>query len=523
MLWPVSIELAETSIALADVRADVVIHHGRESIEDQSAASTCQLTFYAVDNAFVSAFEVGQSLRVMVADGAAPFPRFTGRITDARLDVADLTVIAAGPWSVYRTFQVGDAAWPVEAWSARVVRIFAEAGLGSSRNLVANPGFETNTAGWDTGASWWLNPGATIARTTERAYEGAASARITCPGSSAQQGVRLIALPVEVGKTYRATIRIYSESGATALNFAVGSGGVTSVAVPVTAVPGQWVEAAISVTATASGSTQLAVYVPAAAAAAFLIDVCEVRDENGALELRADPSFDPQLAARDPVTAGPTTLGDYLDFLAPMVGALVADRPDGTIVVQAIGARTLASSVALDPADVAYAPIWVEQLPGGNIVTVRYTGDQSQRVTATEPASTALYGERPETIDTTFTDVAAANARASQRLGRAAFSHWEVPQAPILRGLDLQLGNPVVLEGLPAAAPFEPWTPVLEGWTDTITGPDWAMELALSDPLISGIALPWNSVPSTSDYRWNTIDPLTDWTEALTLEALTAD
>jgi len=373
VLWPTSVELAGTSIALADVRADVVIHHGRESIEDQSAASTCQLTFYAVDNAFVSDFEVGQSLRVMVADGAAPFPRFTGRITDARLDVADLLVIAAGPWSVYRTFDVGSVVWPVESWSARVTRLFTEAGIPDR------------------------------------------------------------------------------------------------------------------------------------------------------LELHSDPSFNPPLAARDPATAGATTLGDYLDFLAPMVGALVADRPDGTIVVQAIGARRLTSAVPLDPADVAYAPIWVAQLPGGNIVTVRYTGDQSQRVTASDNASISLYGERPETIDTAFTSSVDATTRANQRLGRAAFSHWEVPRAPILRGLALQLGSPVVLEGLPDAAPFEPWTPVLEGWTDTITGPDWTMELALSDPLISGIALPWNSVPSTAEYLWNTVDPLTDWTEALTLEALNAD
>lgn len=372
MLWPVSVELASVSIPLADVIADVVIHHGREGIEDEAAASTCQLTFYTVDTGFVDGFEVGQSLAVTVADdGGPPFPRFTGRITDARLDGADLLVIAAGPWSVYRTFVVGEVDWPVEAWSARVTRIFTEAGI------------------------------------------------------------------------------------------------------------------------------------------------------PDLLELYSDPQLDPDLAARTVETAEATTLGDYMAFLAPMVGALVADRPDGTILVQAVGARSLADAVALDPAAVV-PPVWTEELPQGNIVTVRYTGDQSESVTVTDATSVALYGERPETIDTSFVAAADATERANTRLGRAAFSHWEMPAVPVLQGLDLSLGGPVVLEGLPAPAPYEPWTPLLEGWSDTITGPEWTMELALSDPLISGIVLPWASVPATAEYRWNTVDVATDWTEALTLEALNA-
>lgn len=372
-LWPYTVELDGAVIPLTDVEADVVIHHGRSAIEDEPTASTAQLVFHSVDNAFVTAFEVGQSLKVTVRDGAAaPVPRFTGRITDARLDVDRLTVIAVGRWAQVRAYVVGDVDWPAESWSARVTRLFTEAG------------------------------------------------------------------------------------------------------------------------------------------------------QSALLVLEPDAGFNPQIAARTTATAGPTTLGDYLTFLAAMVGALVADLPDGKILVQAIGARSLAAAVELDPADVAYAPAWLEQLPGGNIVKVRYQADQGQSVTVTDSGSVSQYGERPETIDTAFVNSADATTRANTRLGRAAYSHWEIPEAPLLRGLELRVGHPVILAGLPPAAPFEPWSPVVEGWTDTITGDDWAMALALSDPLISGLALPWNVVPPEPDYRWNTVDTATDWTEALTLEALNA-
>ena len=159
-----------------------------------------------------------------------------------------------------------------------------------------------------------------------------------------------------------------------------------------------------------------------------------------------------------------------------MVGALVSDRPNGDIFVQAVGARTLGRGRPLEPADVAYAPAWAQELPRGNIVTVRYTGDQSEHVTVTDAdLASALYGERPETIDTAFVNAAdATDARESAPRPRR-YPHWNIPEAPILRGLELELGAPVILDEMPAASPFEPWTPILEGWTDKITGDDWTM------------------------------------------------
>jgi hypothetical protein len=227
-------------------------------------------------------------------------------------------------------------------------------------------------------------------------------------------------------------------------------------------------------------------------------------------------AFDPLLVARTAATAGPTTLRDYLGFLAPMVGAAVVDRPDGKVLVQAIGARTIASSTRLDPALVEYVPNWVQDLPHGNVVTVRYTGDQSMSVTVQAPSSIAVYGRRPITIDTTFANLGDATERANERLARTSFSHWNMPSAPVLAGLELAIGTPVQLDTFPASAPFDPWQPILEGWTDHIAGADWTMELALSDPLASGLLLPWNAVP-TVGYAWNQINQATPWKDALTI------
>lgn len=372
--WPESLSIGGAAVPLAGVGAEVTIRHGRTDPDEEPVASSCQVVLYGVTKAFVEAFEIGEALVLTVSDGFAAKPRFTGRITDARLEADKLTAIAIGRLATLNRYPIGDVvSWPAEKWSDRVRRIFTEAGI-SLGQIVVQP----------------------------------------------------------------------------------------------------------------------------------------------------DPLFDPILAARDHTTAGPTTVGDYLTFLLPMVGGLAADLPDGKILVQAIGARTLNGAVHLAPADVLYSPPWVQVLPAGNIVTVRYQGDQGASVTVADNGSIARYGERPQTIDTSFANVADANYRANLRLSRAAYTHWNILEAPIIRGLDLQLGAAIVLENMPEASPFDPWTPILEGWTDTISGDDWTMTLALSDPLLSGLTLPWLAVPATAEYRWNTVDPATDWTEALTLEKLNA-
>lgn len=362
-------------VALAEVLADVTIHHGRSDVYDTANASTCQLTILDITRATSKAFAIGQPLVVYARDGAAAEkPRFTGRVTDGSLDDDDLTIIATGRLSTLSGYTIGAADYPAETWSARVTRAFTDAGLAAFLELVA-------------------------------------------------------------------------------------------------------------------------------------------------------PPVDPALAARVTATDGTVALSDYLDDLANMIGAAIADRPDGKILVQAVAARTLAGMTVLDPAQVEYVPTWVEVLPTANIVTVQYVGGQT---TVQDAASIALYGPRPLEVDTAFTNAAQALDRANERLARSSFSRWSIPEAPLLRGYDtLRIGDAVELSSWPASAPFRTWTPVIEGWTDSVAGfgrdpgtCDWSMDLALSDPLASGLALPWNQVPTAPAYHWNTIDQAVAWKDALSLDSL---
>jgi hypothetical protein len=160
-------------------------------------------------------------------------------------------------------------------------------------------------------------------------------------------------------------------------------------------------------------------------------------------------------------------------------------------------------------------------LPDANVVTVTYGDGGSSSVTARDDASVALYGPIPQTIATALKTVADANAVATQRLSRGAYAHWSTPATSLLYGRRLAIGTPMTLSSLPPAAPYSPWGPVLEGWTDRIVSDGeelvWTMELALSDPLLSGLTLSWNGVPVDAAHRWNTIDQTVAWRDALTL------
>jgi hypothetical protein len=231
-------------------------------------------------------------------------------------------------------------------------------------------------------------------------------------------------------------------------------------------------------------------------------------------------AFDPLLVARPAATNDPVALGSYLDELAGMVEAAVADLPDGRILVQEVGSRALASVFALDPGEVVRPPEWTIQLPGANVVTVTYGDpDASAELTVEDAASVAAYGPIAVRIDTTLKTSADASTVGTTRLARNAYGHWNIAGAELLAGRRFAIGTPLALTMLPAASPFDPWQPILEGWTDHVFSDgeelDWTMDLALSDPLLSGLTVPWNALPAA--ITWASVDPALSWREALTL------
>jgi hypothetical protein len=190
--------------------------------------------------------------------------------------------------------------------------------------------------------------------------------------------------------------------------------------------------------------------------------------------------------------------------------------PDGRLLVQALGGRTSTGAVSIDPADVRYAPPWIQVDDVANVVTVKYQGGA---VALTDAGSVGVFDERPDEITTTIVSASDANLRAVERLSRAAYPRWIMPSCPLLRPYTFALGGMANVVSLPDASPVETWSAVVEGWTDTITGPDWEMDVALSDALQSGLVLPWNEVPV--GIAWNAVPVDTDWNDATTLDAVT--
>ena len=269
------------------------------------------------------------------------------------------------------------------------------------------------------------------------------------------------------------------------------------------------------------------------------------------LLLQYDVDFDPLLVARgdDPEQpAAPVDLLSYLGTLADDVAAAIADTPDGRVLVQQLTYRDMSGTLTwatapgawadvhaalawneagglgpgplpvlhVDPADVLYVPPWEQTLAVENQTTVTF-GDQ-ESVTVAEPASVERFGPIPGGVSTQLLELEDATRRASERVRRLAFPRWVITSAPLLRGHPLTIGQIVELSGFPPASPHAAWRPLLEGWTDTIRGEDWNVELALSDPQLSGVLLMWVDVPA--ELAWTAVAPACDWKDAVALDAL---
>ena len=75
-------------------------------------------------------------------------------------------------------------------------------------DLVGNPGFETDTAGWDSNPGFGAYTPATFARSTIRASAGVASLAVTWP-TAANSWVNLFTAEFVIGKTYKFTADVW--------------------------------------------------------------------------------------------------------------------------------------------------------------------------------------------------------------------------------------------------------------------------------------------------------------------------
>lgn len=237
------------------------------------------------------------------------------------------------------------------------------------------------------------------------------------------------------------------------------------------------------------------------------------------LDIRT-PKTNPLMAPVVSVVSEEPNFAQFVETLLGWMGAAMADMPDGKILIQPASARTTANAVNIPPEEVLYTPQWHQTLPGANRVRI----DAADRL---DFPSENQFGERFVEYDTTIdvSDVNDAYYLRDEMLGRQAWPEWVIESAVLLFGRVLEIGQPVRMSGFSASAPHGTWVAIVEGWTDRITsdGGDfvWTMELALSDPKLSGIGeqpITWNDTPS--DLTWANANQTTAWNDALTVDDL---
>jgi hypothetical protein len=253
--------------------------------------------------------------------------------------------------------------------------------------------------------------------------------------------------------------------------------------------------------------------------------VGRILDEAGLVGDVQAPAADVQLAATKP--ADPETGAyesssalDALELVRQDVGASIFDDPAGRIVVQAFDARKgLHAPLELDPAIVLFAPAWSMTQDVANRVVLGY-GYGDGTVTVDDPVSQDRFGVHwTGLFDTGLADAATAQTRAALWVDRVSWPRWKLPAVTLLSPQELAVGRLLQLVQLPDSAPFASFGAVVEGWTDTIEGPDWTQDVILSDPIFSGMALAWDELPA--DLLWQTVDPACSWSEAYLLDNLT--
>jgi hypothetical protein len=231
------------------------------------------------------------------------------------------------------------------------------------------------------------------------------------------------------------------------------------------------------------------------------------------------------LAAYGEAGDAPVTLSSVLDAIAKDTGAVIADQPDGSILVQFLDSRLSDDRFTPDPAQTHVDVEWVQSDDLVNDCTVEYAGGAVQ---ADNADSIARWDPHTLRLQTGLADAAGATTRATSIVARLGSPVWECGAVetwdPLV--LEHEIGAVVTLAPLPASSPVGgSWSGVLEGWTDRYTpaadgtgelAASW--QLAVSDLLHSSESVVWMDVDA--DLRWMDVDPACSWSEAVSNENL---
>ena len=159
-----------------------------------------------------------------------------------------------------------------------------------------------------------------------------------------------------------------------------------------------------------------------------------------------------------------------------------------------------------------------------NAITIGYGATGSSTVTATDAASTALYGQLASTITTTLRNSGDAQDQADFYLLIRAYPQFQMRQitfevdSPEIDNADRDsllnvfMGLPLNIQNIPANMVGGEFQGFVEGWTWRAGYNRLQLTLNVSPIAYSLQAFRWNSVPVTE--AWNTLSPTLTWQDA---------
>lgn len=255
--------------------------------------------------------------------------------------------------------------------------------------------------------------------------------------------------------------------------------------------------------------------------------------------------------------ATPQTCLDGLQALAEWSGGTYFDTPNGYIVFESYGSRGLTAfagawsalinpwseyeqawdsfptsfaGIMLPANGVIFTPTWTQnQTSIINDVQVSH-GDPASYHQESDATSIATYGRRALTLQTGLKTSTDATTRASEILLAQALPLWNLGNISIYvdqlseadRNLVLNLisGSSVVVNDLPAPAPYSQFLGIVEGWSETYTPGQHILTLSISDPRYSFQTVTWAGVDPA--LAWGDVNAEIIWYNVVTSDDLLA-
>lgn len=229
-------------------------------------------------------------------------------------------------------------------------------------------------------------------------------------------------------------------------------------------------------------------------------------------------------------TATSTSATSAFQGVLEQIGGVLYDNPahatstTGMVAYYANDCTSI-GSVTATAGLVAFAPTFEQSGQIINDVTVTY---DTGTINRSSTLSQTTYGKRTKLVTTKIDNATNATDLADEIIARARRPRWAISDVTIYQPTSgaetgyARIGGSLTITSLPAGSPSSTYTGIVQGWDHKISNGTHRTTFYLADPADVGLAIAWNQIPSTSIYRWNTIQTAVIWDNALTLADLTA-